>query len=101
MANSDNTGILAGQTEIAVTKVPAANRYGQNGYQGPSSDLPGQHTRIEGFQKAVTVPKDDGGWQTRQVDAKPYAPSHGMRDRNAAPTIIQGHISHTRNKATS
>jgi hypothetical protein len=26
------------------SKMPADNGYGQNGYRGPSSDLPGKHT---------------------------------------------------------
>lgn len=52
------------------------NSYGQNGYQGPSSDLPGQHTTSD-FLPQAEVPTDD--WQTRSVSKEPYAPAFGMK----------------------
>jgi len=64
----------------------AKNGYGQNGYQGPSSDLPGQHT-TSGFLPAVTLPKTDANWQTRKVDSTPIAPAHGMSGPKASSTI--------------
>lgn len=56
------------------------NKYGQNGYQGASSDLPGKHT-TSGFLPAVTVPASD--WQTRKVSAEPFPPSFGMKSPNS------------------
>lgn len=64
---------------------PANNGYGQNGFQGPSSDLPGQHT-TSGFLPQSAVPKSD--WQTRSVSKEQYAPAHSMRNRNANPLTI-------------
>lgn len=65
------------------SKMPADNGYGQNGYSGPSSDLPGQHTSSNLLPKC-DLPKDwmnDKGWQTRTVEAKPYATHPGMAAR--------------------
>jgi hypothetical protein len=62
----------------------AQNRYGQNGAQNASSDLPGQKT-TSGFLPAGQVPTED--WQTRKVDATPIAPAHGMSGPKAASTI--------------
>lgn len=54
--------------------------YGQNGYSGASSDLPGQHTS-SGFLPACKLPADYKGadWQNRQVSDKPYPLAHGMK----------------------
>ena len=64
---------------FVASREKALNKYGQNGYQGPSSDLPGQHT-TSGFLPAATVPHDD--WQTRKVSGDQYAPACGMKSRN-------------------
>jgi hypothetical protein len=58
------------------------NGYGQNGYAGPSSDLPGQHTTT-GFLPQVTLPASDADWQTRKVSAEQKVPTTPtMRSRN-------------------
>lgn len=62
----------------------AENRYGQNGYGGPSSDLPGKKTST-GFLPQCKVSKDfrsESDWQTRKVDSAPLAKAHGMIDRS-------------------
>lgn len=63
-------------TEFVGSHEKAENGYGQNGYQGPSSDLPGQHTS-SGFLPQTTVPKSD--WQTRDVSKEQYPAAHGMK----------------------
>lgn len=52
--------------------------YGQNGYQGASSDLPGERT-CSGFLPDCKLPADYKGadWQTRSVSTKPYPTAHG------------------------
>lgn len=74
----------ANDTFIASNE-PAKNGYGQNGYQGPASDLPGQHT-TSGFLPQSKVPAS--GWQTRSVSKDQYPAAHSMRDRNANPVKI-------------
>jgi hypothetical protein len=71
MQNCENT---MSEQDILGSKLPADNGYGQNGYDGASSDLPGQDTRIPGFLPKVKVPKDD--WQTRKVAPKQGVPTH-------------------------
>lgn len=62
--------------------------YGQNGYGGASSDLPGQHT-CSGFLPECKLPKDANGpdWQTRPVSSKPLAPAHGQHGPRTGETI--------------
>jgi hypothetical protein len=64
---------------FVASREKAKNGYGQNGFQGPSSDQPGQHT-TSGFLPAVSVPNSD--WQTRKVSGDQYAPAGGMKSRN-------------------
>lgn len=64
---------------FVASREKAKNGYGQNGYQGASSDLPGQHT-TSGFLPQGSVPKDD--WQTRKVDASPIPAHPGMTARD-------------------
>jgi hypothetical protein len=86
---------IIGETEIIATKVKANNRYGQNQATNPSSDLPGQHTHIDGFGKQVTVPDsvtakagETGNWQTRSVSAEQLIPTtFGMKGASAGPKI--------------
>jgi hypothetical protein len=66
--------------EIIASKIPALNKFGQNGAQNASSDLPGQHT-TSGFLPKVVVPND--ATQQRTVSKQPFVPAHGMRDRAA------------------
>src|SRR6266478_9457510 len=47
------------ETDLLGSREPANNGYGQNGYTGPSSDLPGKRTRIKGFQPDTFVPKSN------------------------------------------
>jgi hypothetical protein len=58
-----------------------ANLYGQNGYTGASSDLPGQRTST-GFLPQCAAPKGDN-WQTRKVSAEPLKAAHGMKSPGA------------------
>jgi hypothetical protein len=58
----------------------AQNGYGQNGYQGPSSDLPGQHTTSD-FLPQAEVPTDN--WQTRNVSKEAYPTTFGMKERDS------------------
>ena len=52
---------------------------GQNGFDDPSSDLPGEHT-VSGFLPSVSVPVSD--WQTRPVSPEQKVPTaHAMRSR--------------------
>jgi hypothetical protein len=71
---------------------PANNKYGQNGYQGPSSDLPGQHT-TSGFLKQVELPKADANFQTRKIDASAY-PTHPGMSAQTAPGKIPSAVDH-------
>lgn len=71
---------MTDQNEVFVgSHLKSKNGYGQNGYQGASSDLPGEKTN-SGFLPQSTVPKDD--WQTRKVDASPIPTHPGMHARN-------------------
>lgn len=66
------------------SKFQAKNGYGQNGFHGASSDLPGQHT-TSGFLPAVVAPKDD--WQTRNVSKEQYPTTFGCSGAKAGPKI--------------
>jgi hypothetical protein len=66
--------------DILGSKMPANNRYGQNGAQNPSSDTPGKHT-TSGVLPQVVLPDDD--WQARKVSPDQKVPTtHGHRSRN-------------------
>jgi len=58
--------------------------YGQNGYNGASSDLPGEHT-CSGFLPECKLPADYKGadWQNRKVSADPFPKAHGMKTPSA------------------
>jgi hypothetical protein len=71
------------QTEdenFAASREKAKNGYGQNGYQGASSDLPGQSTRMD---RDYGLPADPssapGEWQTRKASKEAYKPAFGMK----------------------
>jgi hypothetical protein len=70
MQNCENT---MSEQDILGSKLPANNGYGQNGYDGASSDLPGKKT-TSGFLPQSKVPTDD--WQTRKVAPKQGVPTH-------------------------
>ena len=83
----------AAGTEFVGSHEKAKNGYGQNGYQGASSDLPGHATRMDrdfGLDADPTIPgavtskfDEAPGWDTRAVKAEPYAPAHGMKARDS------------------
>lgn len=67
-------------TEFVGSHEKAKNAYGQNGYQGPSSDLPGQATRMDrDFGLDADPSTAPGDWQTRKVSKDGYAPTFGMK----------------------
>ena len=71
-------------TDVVGSKMKADNGYGQNGYSGASSDLPGQRT-TSGFLPQGAVPTDP--WQTRQVDTKNVPTTFGMKGAAPGPKI--------------
>jgi hypothetical protein len=77
---------LSADQIVVASKEPALNKFGQNGYLGPSSDEPGKHT-TSGFLPKVAIPDDN--WQTRPASAEQADPTtFSMRDRNATPAKI-------------
>jgi hypothetical protein len=72
----------------------AMNGYGQNGYQGASSDMPGQHT-TSGFLPQAEIPASD--WQMRKVSKEGYAPSFGMKSP-AEPAKVPSVTTHRTSK---
>ncbi len=61
----------------------ADNGYGQNGFSGSSSDLPGQRTKIVSPVAGPDVNASAGDWQTRPVSAEQKVPTTPtMRSRN-------------------
>jgi hypothetical protein len=72
--------------DVVGSKMKSDNGYGQNGYSGSSSDLPGQHT-TSGFLPQATVPADWG--QTRPMSAEQKVPTtKGMRSRSGEGGVI-------------
>lgn len=91
------------QPQFASQAKPTSQGYGQNGFQGPSSDLPGQRTTSgflpddEGIKGIIGDTKADmndsyragrGNWQTRTVSAQPMTPSNGMKSPNKAADTV-------------
>jgi hypothetical protein len=79
----------------------AKNSFGQNGFQGPSSDLPGQRTVMDrefGLKDdpdlggVTTKPTETGNWQTRAVSAEPYTAHPGMKARNDKIDFPTGNV---------
>ena len=66
----------ADDTEFVGSHLKAKNGYGQNGYQGASSDVPGEHT-TSGFLPQAEISAD--GWQTRTVAKEAYPTTFGMK----------------------
>jgi hypothetical protein len=65
-----STGDESGDETIG-SHEKANNNYGQNGYQGPPSDLPGQHTTSDFLPQTVLPPRSADGtpdWQNRKLD---------------------------------
>jgi hypothetical protein len=90
-----NDALQIGDQEIVASKIKPMNGYGQNSYQGPSSDLPGQHTRIDGFGPVVAVPprSSDGtaDWQLRKISADPLPTTFGMAQAPAVKAVPHLH----------
>lgn len=68
--------VFVSKTNVVGSKMKSENGYGQNGYQGPSSDTPGQHTTSGFLPKCEVV---TGDWQTRKVSAEQYPTHPGMK----------------------
>lgn len=60
---------------VATELRPSSKNYGQNGYGGASSDLPGQRT-TSGLLNTMTPPVND---QLRKVKADALPASFGMK----------------------
>lgn len=94
-------------TEFVGSHEKAQNGYGQNGYQGASSDLPGKHTymnRDYGVKSDPDVsvtgkPGETGNWQTRNVSKEPYAPTFGMKSPGE-PAKVPSANGHAASKPT-
>lgn len=68
----------ANSEEFVGSHLKSKNGYGQNGFQGASSDLPGKHT-TSGFLPAVKLPAESADGQTRKVDATQITAHPGMK----------------------
>lgn len=79
--------------EVVGSQMAPKNGYGQNGFQGPSSDTPDRRTKIGGplsppDPDAATVAvarnfREDANWQTRTVTTDQKVPTKGtMRSRS-------------------
>lgn len=83
--------------DVVGSKMKPDNGYGQNGYAGPSSDLPGQRTKINSpvagpdmlEPSEIKSFRENAGWQTRPVAAEQKVPTtKGMRSRsNTGETV--------------
>lgn len=81
---------MAGEeSEIFVaSKMKADNKFGQNGYQGASSDLPGEHT-TSGFLPQTALSKTNSQLRAVSADAMPCTFGHCPRDTSAkVPTKV-------------
>jgi hypothetical protein len=77
---------MAFQSDVLVvgSAEKAKNGYGQNGYQGASSDLPGQKT-TSGFLPQSSV--DPSKWQTRDVSQEQYPTAFGCPGAKPGPKV--------------
>jgi hypothetical protein len=70
---------------------PDNSGYGENGFSGPSSDMPGDKPTVSGFLPQATIPSrtSDGtaDWQTRKL-ADGNVPIHPGMKSPAAPGKI-------------
>lgn len=78
---------MAEDTEIkGWSHLKANNGYGQNGFTGPSSDTPGEHT-TSGFLPAVKLPAAGNDGQTRDVKSEQYPTTFGMSGPKASSKV--------------
>ncbi len=87
------TDTVDGGQDILGSKLPAKNGYGQNGFSGASSDLPGKRTKRSasaGVAPPDPKPSDiKSDWQTRPVSAAQKVPTtRGARNVNANPVKV-------------
>jgi hypothetical protein len=76
--------------DVVGSKMKPEDGPGQNGFDDPSSDLPGEHT-VSGFLPSVSVPVSD--WQTRPVSAEQKVPTtFGMKAPGEAAKIPAANI---------
>lgn len=91
---------MADGTEFVGSHEKARNGYGQNGYQGPSSDLPGQATRMDrDFGLSADPSHDPGNWQTRNVSKDGYKPAHGMKAPSEPAKVPDANVRKSRVQA--
>ena len=83
---------VASQLDVVGSNYKAEAQYGQNGSDMPSSILPGETIKRSSIAKKLgagaPVSTDPGNWETRNISAKPIAPSPTMRNPNASPAKI-------------
>lgn len=80
-------------TEFVGSHEKANNNYGQNGYQGASSDLPGQNTRMNrDFGLDADPSAAPGDWQTRKVSKEAYPTTFGMKAPAEAAKIPDANV---------
>ena len=92
MANTVGDGVEVNNgagDEFVGSHMKADNKYGQNGYTGASSDLPGEHT-TSGFLPMVTLPADD--WQVRKVAPEAYPTAFGMKSPAAPVKVFETNV---------
>ena len=70
------------------------NGYGQNGFDGASSDLAGdpQTKMNRDFGLSADPTSAPGDWQTRAVKADAYAPAFGMKPANGVSTFPTNNV---------
>src|SRR5260221_11048541 len=78
-----STLLQDGDQFIVASKLKPENSYGQNGFQGASSDLPGQKT-TSGFLPETKLPASN--LQMRKVSAAPIAVHPGRSAPKSAET---------------
>jgi hypothetical protein len=94
--------------DFVSSREKAKNGYGQNGYQGASSDLPGQSTRMDRDYGLAADPSLDGvtknfgeagNWQTRKVSKEAYTPAFGMKAPSEPAKVPDSNVRRSRVQA--
>jgi hypothetical protein len=75
--------LLKNGEQLIASDEPAKNGYGQNGYQGQSSDLPGKITSSNFLPKAGAP----SNVQTRTVSAEQLPAAHGHKGSAPGPKL--------------
>jgi hypothetical protein len=79
--------------EFIGSREQANNKYGQNGYLGASSDLPGQKTRMNRDYGLDADPSADAGnWQTRKVSQEQYPTTFGIKAKADVAKVPDANI---------